>query len=130
MEKGELDFSRQIVGISNVEKDELIIAKVIPNSFRPWGNYRFRKRKIFEDTRWRVDFSEDVAVVRDYPEVTILDRLHDLLEISPAEIIDNALESPFLGGFHNLFEEVCPFTTNTQSCGRNYLPHPLQRFYR
>src|SRR5947199_10160744 len=129
MKKGELDLSRQIISIPHLEKDQVIIAKVILNSFCLRRNYWFRQREVFEDARWRIDFSEDVAVVRDYPEVTILDCLDDLVEIANAEIIDIGVESPLLGRFHHLVEEVCSLATNTQSNRWNYFPDLFQGIY-
>ena len=94
------------------------------------GNYRLRQRQVFEDTGRRIDFSEDVAVVRDDSEVAVFNRFHDLLETSDTKIIDNAVEPPFPGRFHHLLEEVRLFTTNTQSDRWNYLPHLLEGRYR
>ena len=130
MKKGELDFSRQIISIPHLEKDQVIIAKIILNSFCLRCNYWFRQCEVLEDARWHIDLSEDVPVVRDDSQVTIFNRFHDLLEISDTKIIDNAVESPLPGRFHHLLEEVRLLTTNTQSDRWNYLPHLLEGRYR
>src|SRR5262249_21886035 len=113
--KGEFDFSREIIGIPNFEKNQIVIAKIILNALGLRGNHRFRQREVFEDARWRIYFSENVMVVRNYPEVTIFNSLNNRSEIPDAEIINNAVEPALLGRLHHFLEEVCSLTTNTQS---------------
>ena len=87
-------------------------------------NHRFRQRQIFKDSSWRIDFSEDVAVVWDDSEVTILDCLDDLLEIAHAEVIDISVESPLSGRFHYFLEKICSLAANSQPDGWNCFPSP------
>src|SRR6266496_424627 len=123
MRKSELDFSREIVGIPELEKDQVIVAEIVLNALCFWGNHRFRERQVFEDARRRIDFSEDVTVVGDNPEVTTLDCIDDLFEIANAEIIDTSVESSSLGRFHHFLKEVCSLTAHTQPGRRNCFPH-------
>ena len=97
MRVGELNFAGEIVCIPELEKDDVIVAEIVLNTFRFRRYHWFRERQIFKDPRWRVDFSEDVAVVWDDAEVTVLNCLDNTLEIAHAEIIDISIESPLAG---------------------------------
>src|SRR5882757_4623400 len=94
MRIGELDFAGQIVCIPELEKDKVIVAEIVLNTLRFRRNHRFRECQIFKDSRWRIDFGEDVAVVWDDPEVTPLNCLDNAFEIEHAEILDISIESP------------------------------------
>jgi hypothetical protein len=126
MRKGELDFLGEIVRIPDLEKDQVIVAEIVLNAPCFRGNHWFRERQVFEDARGRIDFSEEVAVVRDNPEVATLDCLDDLFEIASAEIIDISVESSLPGRFHHFLEEACSLTANTQPGRWNCFPHLLQ----
>src|SRR6266487_1902628 len=117
MRKSELDFSREIVGIPELEKDQVIVAEIVLNALRFRGNHRFRERQVFEDARRRIDFSEDIAVVGNNPKITILDCLDDLFEIARPEVIDVSVESPLLGRSHHFLEEGGSLAANLQPDG-------------
>src|SRR6267142_2521677 len=106
MRIGELDFAGEIVCIPELEKDEVIVAEIVLNTLRFRRNHRFRECQIFKDPRRRIDFGEDVPVVWDDAEITILDCLDDLVEIARTEIIDIPIKSPFASRFHYLLEKV------------------------
>src|SRR2546430_14632577 len=117
MRISECDFPREVVCVAEFEKDQIIVAEIVLYAPRFRSDHRLRERQIFKDPRWRIDFGEDVAVVWDDAEVTILDCLDDLVEIARTEIIDIAIKSPLAGPFHYLLEKVCSFAANSQPDG-------------
>src|ERR1700746_604137 len=104
MKISEFDFTSEIVRIPDLEKNEIIVVEIVLNALRFRRDHGLRKREVFEDTRWRIDFSKDVAVVRDHSKVTILICVDDLSGIANAQIIDIGVECPLLGRFHYFFE--------------------------
>src|SRR5262245_10986640 len=90
----EFDLPSEVIRVANFEKNKVVVAKIVLYAPRFRGDHWFRKRQVFEETRGRIDFSEDVAVVRNNAEVTMLDSLDNLLEIALAKVIDISIESP------------------------------------
>src|SRR5262249_35490308 len=97
MRVGKLDFSHQIVGISYIEKDQVVIAEIILDASCFWGNDRFAERKIFKNSGGCFDFSKKVAVVWDDSQVTTVDDLDNLREIASAELIDFPVQAALSG---------------------------------
>src|SRR5262245_41641853 len=112
MRIGERDFPREVIGVTDFEKDQIIVAEIVLYAPRFRSDHGLRERQVFEDACRRIDFSKDIAVVGDNPEVTILDRLNNLVEIARAEVIDISVESPLLGRFHYFLEEDGSPTAN------------------
>ena len=90
-------FSRQIVGISYIEKDQVVIAEIILDASCFWGNDRFAQRQIFKNSSGRIDFSKKVAVVWDDSQVTTVDDLDNLRETARAEVIDVPVQAALSG---------------------------------
>ena len=103
-----------LVCVAEFEKDQIIVAEIVLYAPRFRSDHRLRECQVFEDACGRIDFGEDIAVVGDNPEVTILDRLDNLVEIARAEVIDISVESPLLGRFHHFLEEGGSLTANFQ----------------
>src|SRR5262249_32773556 len=109
-----------------VEKKQIIIAEIILYSTRLRCNHRLRKREIFKDACRRIDFSENIAVIRNDSEVTIPNCFNDLIHITAAEIVDIPVEPALLGRFHYFFKECGPFATNFEPRMWNVLCDSLQ----
>ena len=60
----ELDLLSEVSRVANFEKNQVVVAKIVLYAPRLRGDHWFRERQVFEDTRGCIDFSEDVAVVR------------------------------------------------------------------
>jgi len=126
MRIGECDFPREVIRVAEFEKDQIIVAEIVLYAPRFRSDHRLRERQVFEDACGRIDFGEDIAMIWDDAEVTILDCLDDLVEIARAELIDISVESPLLGRFHHFLEEGGSLTANFQPDRRNCFPHLLQ----
>lgn len=63
----EFDLSREVIRVAEVEIDQVIVAEIVLYSPRFWGDHRLPKRQVFEDACGCIDFSEDIAVVRNDP---------------------------------------------------------------
>src|SRR5262245_52184396 len=114
MRIGECDLPREVIRVAEFKKDQIIVAEIVLYAPRFGSDHRLRERQVFEDACGRIDFGEDIAVVGDNPEVTILDRLDNLVEIARAEVIDISIESPLLGRFHYFLTESGLLTANFQ----------------
>src|SRR5262245_53004952 len=111
----EFDFAGEVVRVAEFEKNQVIVAEIILNALYFWSDHWLRECKVFEDACGRIDFSEDIAVVRDNAEVTILDCRDDLVNIAGTEVIDISVKSPLFGRFHHFVEEGGSPTANFQS---------------
>src|SRR5215469_11986831 len=106
MRVDKLDLSRQIVGISYIEKNQVVIAEIILDASCFWDNDRFAQRQIFKNSSGRIDFSKKIAVVWDDSQVTTVDDLDDLREAANAEVIDIPVQAALSGRFHHFIEKI------------------------
>src|SRR5882724_144016 len=87
MREGILNLAGKVYGIAKFEKDQVTIAKIILNRFRPGSDDRFAQCEILKDARWRIDFSKDIFVVRYDTEVTGANCFYDSIQVLNAEVI-------------------------------------------
>src|SRR5207248_9301333 len=110
---------REVICVAKFEQDQVLVAEIVLYTARFRCNHRLCERQIFKDPCGRIDFSEDIAVIGDDPEVAILDCLDDLVKVARAEVIDVSVESPLLGRFHHFLEEGSSLAANFQPDRRN-----------
>ena len=90
----EFDLPGEVIRVADFEENQVVVTKIVLYAPRFRGDDWFRKRQVFEDTRGRINFSEDIAVVRNDAQVAIVDSLDDLFKIARAKVIDFSVESP------------------------------------
>src|SRR5262249_21523281 len=129
MRIGKFNFSREVIGVAELEKDQVIVTEVVLYTSRFRGDYRFLQGKVFEYARWRIDFGENISVVGDNPEITILDCLDNLVEIALTKIIYVFVEPALSGRFHHFLKEGGSLAANFQPDGRDHVSHLLKRIY-
>ena len=81
MSKDVLNFDREIIGISQLEKDQFLRTKIIQNSRGPWSNDRLSLRQVFKNARWRVELGEDASPIRNDADVTFANRLGNFFQL-------------------------------------------------
>src|SRR5262245_59141190 len=75
------DDASQIASITRLEEEQSIFGEVVPNASGQRRDYGLPAGQILEDPNGRVDAGEGAIPIRNDPNVALVDRRNDLLEV-------------------------------------------------
>ena len=78
MSENILDFSREIISVSQLEQRQFLRAKIVQNARSAGGNDRLTLRQILKYTSGRVQLGEYTSPIRDDTDVALADSLGNL----------------------------------------------------
>src|SRR6266550_1068440 len=110
MREGILNLAGKVAGIAKFEVDQITIAEIILNSFRPGSDDRFAQSKILKDPRRGINFGKDVFLVRYNTEIAGRNCFYDSVQVLHAKIINVILELSFARDLHHLVQERRPLS--------------------
>src|SRR4051812_11709162 len=88
MQESILNLTGQVAGIAKFEVDQITIAEIILNSFRPGSDDRFAQSKILKDPCWGINFGKDIFLVRYNTEIAGGNCFYDSVQVLNAKIIN------------------------------------------
>src|SRR6266513_3040158 len=105
---------RLVFGIPKFEKDQVAIAEIILNGFRPGSDDRFAQCKILKDPCRGVNFGKDIFMVRYDTEIAGGNGFYDSVPVLNTKVINVVLEVSFTGHLHHFLQERRPLPANDE----------------
>src|SRR6476646_6321873 len=105
MRESILNLAGQVPGIAKFEVDQVTIAEIVLNGFRPGSNDRFAQCKILKNPCRSVNFGKDIFMVRYNTEIAGGNGFYDSVQVLNTKIINVVLEISFAGDLHHVVQE-------------------------
>ena len=111
----ELELPCEVVGISDLEEDEVAVREVIADSTCPRSNDRFPQGQTLKNTGRSIDFSESAFPIWNDAYVALSNYRRYAVVIPGPEIFDVVGQTTLRRRVHGLRKERCTLSANHQS---------------
>src|SRR2546425_604949 len=124
------DFSREVLRVPQLEEEERLVLEIVLDASRARSNHRLTHSQILEDPNRRVNLREHVSLIRNDTQVTLFDRIDDVLCSPRAQIMNHLMQALRADRLHHALKKRGRMTVNPELRGGHRLSYSCERVDR